>query len=275
MKRIIFSSLLISILATSACTRGEFLFRFADDYAAAKVDKYFDLTSEQKKELKTEIRKDIDASKKEVLPKMAQHLRQLEKDMNHEAKAPEAFTSAVSDIQQEIKSIPVYFEQTAINASLKLSEDQVQHFASEVREEIQEKEEDPEEIVEKVEKRYRKSIEYFVGNLTRDQNKMIQDFLTKNPYPWKLQNLSQEHMVQQFVAAASKSATRKAFVEKFAQDYESVRLPEYTKALAEHQKAFVHFLANDFWASLTQDQKTELKENLIARAEQLERIAKQ
>ena len=275
MKRVIFAILTISILSTMACSRGEFLFRFADDYAASKADDYFDLTSDQKKLFKAEIRKDIDTGKKEALPKMANRLRQLEKDMRSETVDPQVFASAFKEIEKDVKGLTVYFQDTAIKASLNLSEAQVQHFAKEVRENIQEKEDDPEETVEKVEKRYRKSIEYFVGNMNRDQNKMLKEFLAKNPYPWHLQNLSQEHVVKQFVVAAQAPDTRKAFVEKFAKDYESVRLPEYKKALAEHQTAFMGFLTNDFWKSMSQDQKKNFKENLIARAEQLERIAKQ
>ncbi|KYG65593.1 hypothetical protein AZI86_00500 [Bdellovibrio bacteriovorus] len=275
MKRIIFSLFAVFILSTTACSRGEFLFRFADDYAASKADRYFDLTSAQKKEFKIEIRKDIDTGKKEAFPKMANRLRQLEKDIKSDDVDPAVFTKAFNEIEKQVKGIGVYFQDTAIKTSLNLSQAQVEHFANEVREDIAKEEKDPAEATEKVEKRYRKNIEYFVGSVTREQNKMIQSFLDKNPYPWRLQNRSQEHVVKQFVVAAQSPDTRKAFVEKFAKDYESVRLPEYRKALSEHQAAFISFLTNDFWKSMSKEQKKTFKENLIARAEQLERIAKQ
>lgn len=275
MKRIIFLPLAAFILSTTACSRGEFLFRFADDYAASRADHYFDLTSAQKKEFKIEIRKDIDSGKKEALPQVASRLRQLEKEISSDEVDPAIFTKAFSEIEKQVKGLSVYFQDTAIKTSMNLSQEQVQHFANEVQEDIQEEESDPEEALEKVEKRYRKNIEYFVGDVNREQKALIQNFLQKNPYPWRLQNRSQEYVVKQFVEAAQNPETRKAFVEKFAKDYESVRLPEYTKALRDHQTAFISFLTNDFWKSMSKEQKQTFKENLIARAEQLERIAKQ
>jgi hypothetical protein len=275
MKRQTLSLLLISFLITTACSRGEFLFRFADDLAAAKVDHYFDLTSEQKKELKTELKKDIDVGKREAFPKMAQKLRKLEQDMSKEPVDPTILASAFKEVETQIKGLTVYFQDTTMKTSLNLSQEQIQHFAKEVREDIQDEEKDPKEAVEKVEKKYRRSLEYWIGGLSRDQDKMLKAFLEKNPYPWHLQNQSQEHVVKQFVTAAQAPESRKAFVEKFIKDYESVRLPEYRTALEQHQKAFIGFLTGEFWNAMPKDQRERFKENLIARAEQLERIAKQ
>jgi hypothetical protein len=263
------------LLLSTACSRGEFLFRFADDLAASRVDHYFDLTSEQKKELKTELKKDIDTGKREAFPQMAQKLRQLEKDMNKEPMDPAVLASAFKEVEKQIKGLTVYFQDTTMKTSLNLSQEQIQHFAKEVREDIRNEEKDPKEAVEKVEKKYRRSLEYWVGGLSKEQNQMLKDFLAKNPYPWQLQNKSQEFVVTQFVEASKQPETRKVFVEKFIKDYESVRLPEYRTALADHQKAFVTFLTGDFWNKMPKDQRDRFRENLIARAEQLERIAKQ
>lgn len=268
-------SLLSFLSITTACSRGEFLFKFADDLAASRADKYFDLTSEQKKEFKTAIRKDIDTGKKEAFPKMAQRLRTLEKDMRQEPVQPETLKAAFTEIEKQVKGLAVYFQDTGITMSMKLSKAQIDHFASEVHENIKDEEKDPKDALEKVEKRYRRSFEYWVGGIDRDQDKMIKNFLVKNPYPWQLQNRSQEYVVKQFVEASKNPETKKAFVEKFAKDYESVRLPEYRKALEVHQAAFLDFVTNEFWNALKPDQRKRFKENLIARAEQLERIAAQ
>lgn len=275
MKRLLLAFTCFAILSTTACTGGEFLFRFADDLAASKADRYFDLSSDQKKELKAEIRKDINAGKKEALPKVAQRLRQLEKDMKKDSVDPAVFAMAFEEIEKQLKGLAVYFQDTAIKTSMNLSQEQIHHFAQEVREDIQEKTEDPEETLEKVEKKYRRAIEYFVGSMSGAQDKMLKNFLSKNPYPWRLQIQSQEHVVKQFVAAAQNPESRKSFVEKFAKDYESVRLPEYKEALSQHEKALITFLTTEFWHSMTPDQKVSFKENLIARAELLERIAQQ
>lgn len=274
-KSFLILSVLGSMLFTTACNRAEFLFRFADDLAASRVDHYFDLTSEQKKELKVDIRQDIAVGKKEAFPKIAQRLRVLEKEIQKEPVAPETLQKAFSDIEKQVKGLTTYFEKTALKTSEKISTTQVDHFATEVRKNIREEENDPQEATEKAEKRYRRSAEYWVGGISRDQKQMIKNFLVKNPYPWQLQNRSQEFVVRQFLTAAKNPTDKKAFVEKFVKDYESVRLPEYREALALHQEAFYKFMSTDFWNSLSTDQKKRFKQNLIARAEQLERIAQQ
>jgi hypothetical protein len=274
-KSLLYPILCLSLLISSACTRGTFLFRFADDIAASKIDHYFDLSKEQKKELKAEIKKDIDTGKKEALPKMANRLRQLEKQLDQEPVNPEIFVTAYKEIEKQVKGLTVYFQDTTMKTSVNLTQDQINHFAKEVREEIADEEKDPAEANEKVEKKYRRSLEFWVGGLSRDQDKMLKSFLAKNPYPWHLQNKSQEHVVQQFVESSKEPTARKAFVAKFVKDYESVRLPEYKTALSQHQKAFVNFLTEDFWSSMPKDQRARFKENLSARADQLDQIARQ
>lgn len=268
-------SLLGFMLFTTACNRAEFLFRFADDMAASRADHYFDLTSEQKKTFKADVRQDIAVGKKEAFPKMAQRLRAFEKEIQKEPVASETLVQGFRDIEAQVKGLTVYFEKTAKKTSDSLTAKQVDHFAGVMRKNIDEEENDPQDAINKVIKRYRRAAEYWVGGISRNQDQLIKNFLVKNPYPWQLQNRSQKFVVNQFVEASKNTNDKKAFVEKFVNDYESVRLPEYREALSQHQEALYKFMSTDFWRSLSADQKARFKKNLIARAEQLERIAQQ
>ncbi|WP_373997850.1 DUF6279 family lipoprotein [Bdellovibrio bacteriovorus] len=263
--------LLSFVILSSACSRSGVMVRMFDDLAVSKADDYFELTSKQREELKKDLQKDVDVARKELLPQIAKSLRSIEPQINKEKLDSEVITTQMMEFQNYFKKLSSYFGETAVKTSLSLEPSQVFHFAKEVREDIEDDSES--DAKEKVEKRYKKSVEFWIGGISSAQKEKIQKFLKQNPYPSKLQNENKEYVLNQFLEAKKNPETLKKFVKDFFNDYESVRLPAYTEALNNHKKAFQKFLVEEFWSTISKNQKETLKENISSRAEDLEKIA--
>ncbi|MNL52356.1 hypothetical protein D3C87_1755210 [compost metagenome] len=100
------------------------------------------------------------------------------------------------------------------------------------------------------------------------------EFLKNHPYPWSLQNRSKYAVLDKFLNSRKNPVELEKFVKAFATDYESFRLPEFNQALKIHQAAFQEFFVKSLWPSIEADQRQELKENLLSRAENLEKLSR-
>ncbi|KHD88352.1 MAG: hypothetical protein OM95_09415 [Bdellovibrio sp. ArHS] len=264
--------LLSFVLLASACSRSGIMVRMFDDLATSKADDYFELTSKQREELKKDLQKDVDVARKELLPQIAKSLRSLEPQVHKDKPDAELLAAQMAEFQNYFKKLSSYFGDTAVKTSLSLEPSQFFHFAKDVREDIEKDSEA--KAREKIEKRYKRSVEFWIGGISSLQKEKIQNFLKAHPFPIKLEKESKEHVLNQFLEAKKNQENLKKFVKDFFTDYESVRLPAYTEALNAHKKAFQKFLIDEFWGTVSKSQKDTLKENLSSRAEDLESIAR-
>ncbi|WP_374000326.1 DUF6279 family lipoprotein [Bdellovibrio bacteriovorus] len=268
--------LFFTILMSLGCSRLDMVARWADVTAVSRADKYFDLTSQQEKELKQDLQKDITRLRKELLPEVAQSLRELEPEIKKGHMNPALLAKNFMLVQDYFKKGAGYFKNTAAKIATQLKKNQFDHFAVKVRADIEESKQDN-DTAEKAQrtayKRYRRSVEFWIGGISAKQQDELEDFLKTHPYPWALQNKSREHSLKLFLNSSQNPEALKKFVLDYYTDYESSRLPEFTEALNAHKYAFQIFLAEKFWKGLSPEQKENLQENLIARAEDLEKIA--
>lgn len=257
---------------TVACSRSEVMVRFFDTVAVSKTDDYFDLSSQQRDELKKDIQSDVEKARKEFFPEVAKSLRKIEHEVQKD-KLDAAFVSArFSEFQNYFKKVSSYFTDSSVKLVLTLEPAQFEHFSQEIHKDIKDSN-DEEQASRDAHKRYRRSLEFWVGGLSADQKEKLRQFLVQHPYPAKLQNENKEHVLKQFLEARKNPDTLKKFVRDFYQNYESLRLPAFTQALENHKNAFQKFLVEELWPTFTKTQRRTLRDNLLARAEELEKIA--
>ncbi|UXR66193.1 DUF6279 family lipoprotein [Bdellovibrio bacteriovorus] len=264
------------ILASLGCSRLDMVARWADVTAVSRADKYFDLTSAQEKELKKDLQQDINRLRKELLPEVAKSLRELEPEIKNGHMNPALLAKNFMLVQDYLKKGAAYFKNTAAKTAAQLKKDQFTYFATKVRADIEESKQDndtADKALRTTYKRYRRSVEFWIGGISAKQQEELESFLKAHPYPWDLQNKSREYSLKLFLDSRQNPEALKKFVLDYYTDYESSRLPEFTDALNAHKYAFQIFLAEKFWKGLSPEQKENLQENLIARAEDLEKIA--
>lgn len=243
----------------------------------SKVDDYFDLDSSQKEQLKKDVESDIKNLRQDVFPQVAKSLRELEVLFGQDAVQTSMVAKIFEDSESYLKKATIKFENTALKVAPTLTDKQFDHFAEEVRENIEDSREDTATsagALKQSMKRYTRMLEFWVGNLNRDQRHQLREFLSKNPYPWELQNKSKQAVLEKFLNSRKDPEELKKFVKAFASDYDVYRLPEFKTALKQHQAAFQEFFVMNLWPTVQKNQRAELKENLISRAETLEKLAR-
>lgn len=267
---------LILLIFTTSCSRTDLVFRFADTAMVSKADDYFDLSSEQKKELSKNIQDDLEGVRKNTLPKVAQSLRGLEMHVKDD-KLDEVLVQSVFDqTQSYMKSLAASFSESALKTSTTLSSKQFDHFAKTVREDIEknrEKNETSDKSLKENFRRYKRGFEFWIGSLTDEQEDALTDFLKAHPYPWQLQNQSREYVLQKFMASQKAPQDLRQFIVGYYTDYEAVRMAEFNQALNQHKASLKKFIVETLWPSLTQRQKSQLSKNLLEKATELEKIA--
>lgn len=274
MKHFIF--VISSLLILGACSRSDIMFTFADNVIVSKTDDFFDLSRQQKKELQQHLDTDLERIRKESLPDIAKSLREIEAHTRQEKIEPQWVAEKFDEFQNKSKSLAFEFQNTAVKLSLSLQPEQYDHLAKEMNREIRKTEDDNKELEDSQKKnfkRYQRGLEMWIGGLSKEQKEKIKDFIAKHPFPWKLQNANREFVLNQFLESKKDPEKLKAFVSLFFEDYEAVRLPAYKEAVDANKKAFRAFLVETFWPSLNETQKKNLSENLIARAEELEKLS--
>lgn len=274
MKHFIF--VISSLFILSSCSRSDIMFSFADNIIVSKTDDFFDLNRQQKKELHQHLDTDLARIRKESLPTIVKSLREIEAHTRQEKIEAPWVAQKFEEFQTQSKSLTLEFQKTAVQLSLSLQPEQFNHLEKEMREEIHKTEKenrDSSDSDRKNFKRYQNGLEMWFGGLSKDQKEKVKNFSTTHPFPWKLQNANREFVLTQFLESKKDPEKIKAFVSLFFQDYEAVRLPAYKEAVDANKMAFRTFLIETFWPSLNETQKKNLSKNLLASADELEKLS--
>lgn len=269
--------LILPLLFLSACgSRGTFLddFLVLSGSSMGQIDQYFDLDEKQHQRLENDIDSDLNRIRKERFKEIAQTLRKIEKKA--ESSDPQTMSSAYRDLRFHYKDASTYFKGSANNLISSLKPEQIAGFEKQVRLEIKETKEalnHPDSLNEEIIGRYKKGLEFWIGDLTLTQNQDIAKFAKDHPFPWKEKIKNKEVLLGKFIEAKSSERKMKEFAEKFVSDYDSIRTPEYAKAVTAYENEFQDFL-DSFWKTLSPDQKLRMKDYLLTRADKLESLAK-
>lgn len=263
---------MVFILGTG-CSRLDFAFRWADTYIASKVDDYFDISSQQSKELKNDIQKDLQAIRTEVLPTWIDRLQGLQKEVNEGPIKQDRVAFYFDSFMNDVEQINTRFADTAVDFIATTKPGQIDHFVKAFHEKNAE---DLKKYTDSGKKQYRdKYIEWFemfVGSLNSDQKKMIDENLAASPYPLEMKVKNKEHVFAKFITHRESPDDMKKFVRDYYSNPTQYDLPEYRETMNSWKKN-MQTLVTNVLSTLTDRQKTALRENLSEKTAQLQKIA--
>jgi len=258
----------------SGCSRLDMAYRWADVYIASKVDDYFDISSEQKKELKKSLKKDLAEVKSDVLPTWIENLKKIEKEVNAESINQEQVAAYFSAFMKDIEEINSHFTNTAVNfiatTSPKQRDNFVKAFDKKNSDDLA-KINSPSKLREQYKDKYIDWMEMFIGSMTSDQKSLLEKHLATAPFPAVLKIKNKEYIFAQHLAGNRSQDDLQNFVKEFCAHPKSFDMPEYTAAVEAYKKNLQKFVV-DVFGTLTPKQKSALKENLAEKIGQLETI---
>lgn len=260
-------------MGLTACSRLDIAFRWIDVFIAGKVDDYFDINSQQKKDLKKSVQKDLKLIQAKIIPQWLENFKEIESDLDSGAIEEKKVAGYFASFMNDVEGIKSYFADTAVRFVATVDDSQMtyfkKYFSKKVAEDLS-KAEDPEKLREEYKDKYVDYFTMFVGSLTKEQERLVDLHLQTSCFPAALKAKNNEHVFAVFVKEATTAEKRKQFVGDFYRNPEKFELPEYRQAMTQYQTG-LRSLITDVLTRLTPDQKTKLKKNLIEKSAQLER----
>lgn len=267
--------LVLGFLVLPACSRLDLAFNWADTYIVSKVDDYFDLTSAQSKELKKSLQNDFKKVSSKVLPKIIDDAKKLEQQLQVNVVDEKSVERLFNLGQNVFEDFYSQFSATAVGFIASTDKGQLEHFKKafyEKQDEEKEKFADLKEYQHEQKEKYHKYFKMFLGSLTAEQKALIDDHLRHSPYPKALKLKNKEAVFNAFIAAIQQSpAKAQEFVTQFTQKPQSYNLPEYQMALKNYNEGLKKLILA-MVSTLNSEQKKELRDNLLEKVSQLQKI---
>ncbi|MBO9667637.1 MAG: hypothetical protein J7501_12590 [Bdellovibrio sp.] len=247
---------------------------FFTQMSVTKVERYFDLTPQQKKEFQENVEKDLQRLRQERLDDIARSLRGIDKKVAAAKKDDEVLAYAYTTIQKQYNVSSSYLKTSATKLTKSLREDQFQTFKDKVEKEISaDRNTSVEDKNADLLARYRKSFKYWIGEMSQEQNQSLDKFITVHQFPWKEKIDNRQQILNSFIEARKDSVKLRRLTEQFMVDYDSLRTPEYAKAVDQYETQFKNFL-NKFWTTLSPAQKKQMHVSLMEQVNELEKLAR-
>lgn len=269
-------ALSLVFLSSTGCSRLDIAFRWADTYIASKVDDYFDISSKQSQELKNGIQKNLEEVKAQVLPSWIERLQGIQHDVQdgliNDSRIAFYFTSFLKDIEQ----INSHFSNTAVEFIASTKPEQIEYFNKAFQKKNQDdlkKSQDLAKSKKEYRDKYEEWFEMFLGSLTPEQEKMMEENLEKSPFPAELKAKNKNYVMQNFLSHKSSPEEMKSFVKDYYMNPDKYDLPEYREAFNRYQTD-LQKLVTQIIGVMTPKQKAALKENIDEKTAQLQSIIK-
>lgn len=268
------AALLLLVTMTTGCSRLDWAVRFADTYVMLEADRFVDLSKSQRADAKAAFESGLKDVRREVFPAGADFLEEMAKALESRGADRASLDKWFERGQSVARTALLKFEKGSLDLALSMSKEQDENFAREFRERLDELRSEtstPEKLFKRDKKRAMKWTDMWVGSITREQEKKLDEFLRAHPTPIELQLKHRERLFAEFRAAAGDA--RKAWVKKFLTNPESMRAPDYDQALKARETALKAYLM-EFWTTMTDTQKKTFFETLRGKAADLRRLSK-
>lgn len=239
-----FYLLLLSLVSLVGCSRAKLAWRLADDVVRYETAKHFDLTSSQKDQLGQELELlKIDFEKNELkdfvrLTKEAQSFSQTK------FQSREKYEELRKELERILKSAGNKMTPIAQKSLANLSDEQWAHFEKKMRAQFAEDQKKfaENEFQKNAKDRWLRVLDYFFGSMKDEQEKMIEKFIVENPFPHQLRLQNQEKMLEQFLNTKSDLKARNIYLQKFFEQHDELRTPEYHQKFMEFQDKLSAFV---------------------------------
>ncbi len=272
------TSLVVMFLSPlmTGCSSSKLAYQWADDYIVWQADDYFDLNSEQKKQVRTETKAGLDHLRKESFAKFSDFLLETRDRLAQGQADPARLEAQLQDRAQRLQNI---FDQSmaslapfAKTASSDLTLKNWQNFRKEFEtktSELEKKGFDAEKYVDRLKNWM---------PLNNQQTKSLVQWLKENPFPYAQRLANRRHLLAVFEKQSGLEQNQlepervQKTIEAWPSLYQNQQLPEYTAALAAHRSRWLKQLAQ---LTYTDSQKKIFIGNLEDRARDLKKMSEE
>lgn len=255
------------------CSKIETGLNFAPRIATSKIDDAFDFDSVKLSKIRKQIDADIQKSKKDLALKIIDHIEMIEKkSVQTELKTDEVivFFDSISETQTALLN---GFKTTADLVFKDLSEHEIKTFKEYSDKKFEEELEliqDKKAFRKKKRQSFLKNYEIFLGQVTLEQEKIVEEFIDKNIDYYSERILARQKFSEEFYL---KIKSKDPVLDFFLSRYEGKKYFEISDLNMKNYLNQIFQLQNAIWKTTTDKQKKYLKRTLENYKKELQKIA--
>ncbi|MCE3010172.1 MAG: hypothetical protein LW875_06135 [Proteobacteria bacterium] len=258
--------LIILLPMMTGCSRTDLALKYADTFVALEIKDQFDLSGNQKDKAEDLSTKLTDDLKKEFLPLVSDELRNLSKEIDSlDAAQANAFLKLKAE---RFRSIGVQFYPLVARQMVAFSEILTERNWKAFKTNFEERNQ---EILSDTKKsRTTDNLEFFIGSLTPEQEKLVDEFTSLFPQRRDLRVQNRIHSLAEFEKTMG-SFSPKSFKEAallFLENPQRYQLKKNEEAWKSREQALIELLEKVF-RIMTPKQKNHFKEKCQELALQL------
>lgn len=265
-------SLLFLALFLSACSKLSVGVYWADTLALSQIDDFITLESEQKGRAKEQFRNALAEVRRNEFPKLADLLDRLAGDVESQRLNAPRIAEQLQVARALLFQAGARFEALGMELIEIEAAKGFERFDSEFRkrrEKWAKKIATEEDRIEQAQKRVDRVIDATIEELTPEQEALVAELFKSNPL--KEEHESRAFVFAQFQKERGDPGRRRAFVQKYFREWDSLQSAEYLKARELYQRKSIDTIVKVL-ASATREQRRNVVENLRKRAIELRKL---
>jgi len=273
--RAIAAALALILLFASGCSSVRLVYGHLDWWMDRNLNKYLDLEGAQEDLLSQRVDEFHRWHRQTQLPRYADYLESLAADVD----SPEATPAKLKQIEEQVDSFwhssVVMLSDLLLPIVIQLDEQQIDRLEENVREEREESLKKWEKSKRKREKEFRKQAERWLGDLTPEQDAMIDHQVATTTFDPKRRDAQRQLWAQTFIGTLrSKPEGYEKQLREMLVNPQSLWPEDYRK-MQEQLRDQARALAIDILKSTTPAQRTHLKSSLLEYAADFRILAAQ
>lgn len=216
----------------SSCSKLEFIYDWSDSYIVYELDRYFDLTNAQEKQIKKEVKSTLNAFLLANEPAINQFIDDYkimieEKKVQNVERSFQVGRAWWVDFSQRL--LPL-----VLQISSEMNEKQMNYFQKEFEKKLL-KEEKRNDDVKGAQKRVQRWMDFIGLSPNQAQREMIQNFAARKTFPAALQREHSQSLLQQYLLIYQNKESREKWIHHFLTDPATLRSQEYSQAFKKYE----------------------------------------
>jgi len=256
-----------------SCSKIETGLNFAPRLATSRIDDAFDFDSEKLTTIRKQIDSDLKDSKRKLAVKIIAHIETLEKQAENPDLKQEQIIKFFDEVAETQTALLKSFKTSAELVFKDISEHEIKSFKEHSDKKYEEELElakDKSDFKNKKRKLFIKNYELFLGQVTPEQEKMIDAFIDKNLSYFTQRILARQKFSEEFYL---KVKSKDPVMDFFLAQYEGKKFSEINDPAIKEYLSQLFQLQILIWKTTSEKQKIYLRKTLAGYKDELTAIA--
>lgn len=232
--RILFA---LVLFICTACSKIEIAKRWGDTFLWWQVNDLVEYSSAVKADARKQTDQMYAIIQAKGFPAWAEQMEAFKAKVETKSLKQEDVTASMQELRKQFGQLGKALQTNVLALIDLMGEKEFQNLIRNYRKKIDKEQAEADDVKsqqEKVEERYVSAIEFFLGSLSEPQEKIVKDFMMKEPYPYQLQLKNKRRYLEMIEATKGDKEKMKALAKDFSVINSSLEAAEFQSARAAY-----------------------------------------